>query len=139
MAKREVFRIVATDDPDVGDMEGVHVEASVPVEGVVNVSHVAQIVGEALSSIMRQEQWPLAAKMASDLGISEDEWDQFLNDSNRLMLSELHQFVETVGRLATVPNAIFAEDEDPATEFRVFAEWLHAESVKRSLQEDEGE
>jgi hypothetical protein len=109
-----------------------HVAASVPVEGLVNVSHVAQIVGEALSSILREEQWPVAAEMATKLGVTEDEWDQFLNDSNRLMFSELYQFVETIGRLAATPAQIFTEGgDDAATEFRIFAEWLHSTVVAR--------
>lgn len=132
MANREIFRISATDDPDKGDMVGVSVEASVPVPGLVNVSHIAQMVGEALSSILREEQWPVAAEMASKLGISEDEWDQFLTDSNRLMMTELFQFTETITRLASTPVMIFTEsDDDAAGEFRVFAEWLHATSLER--------
>ena len=137
MAEREIFRITATDNPDIGDMEGMHVAASVPVAGLVDVSHVAQIVGEALSSILREEQWPVAAEMASKLGISENEWDQFLSDSNRLMMSELFQFVDTIGRLAATPATIFTEGgDDAATEFRVFAEWLHSTVIDRAKAMD---
>jgi hypothetical protein len=137
MAEREIFRITATDNPDIGDMEGMHVSASVPVAGLVDVSHVAQIVGEALASILREEQWPVAAELASKLGISETEWDQFLTDCNRLMMSELFQFVDTIGRLAATPGMIFSEDgDDSATEFRIFAEWVHSTAIDRAKTMD---